>query len=128
MAVLQGGQSVPLMLAPGVGTLNNTVRSSNYAQFGTGGGISASPANPGAVATVAPKVSTIWYFFAVILLLIGLKFAVEHERTKMDFSFAGIGVYNFIVITIMALLGIITFKVILNKWQVPGLTDLINVA
>jgi hypothetical protein len=75
---------------------------------------------------VVPQVNYLWYILAIFLLLVALKYASQHERSGMQPAIAGIGVYNYIVIGIMSMLFIITAKVILNKYQVKGLTTLVN--
>lgn len=39
-----------------------------------------------------------------------------------------IGLYNFVVIGLMALIFIVVAKMVFNKWQVKGVTDLVNAA
>lgn len=36
------------------------------------------------------------------------------------------GIQNFLMITIMAILGIVLFKVTFNKFEIPGVTPLVN--
>lgn len=36
------------------------------------------------------------------------------------------GVKNFLMVSIMAMLGIVLFKVVFNKVNVPGVTNLVN--
>lgn len=36
------------------------------------------------------------------------------------------GIKNFLMITIIAILGIVLFKVAFNKFEVPGVTPLVN--
>ena len=77
---------------------------------------------------VTPKVNYLWYLLAIFLLLVLLKYASEHEKTDMQPAIAGIGVYNFVVIGIMAMLFSIVGKVIFNKYPVKGVTQLFNMA
>jgi hypothetical protein len=84
--------------------------------------------SPAATSTAAPKVSTLWYLFGVILVIVAFKWAVEHEKSGMEFSFVGISVYNWIAVGSLSFLFLVAIKVIFNKYQVPGLTDLINAA
>lgn len=37
-----------------------------------------------------------------------------------------LGVRNFLMITVIAILGIVLFKVTFNKFEVPGVTPLVN--
>lgn len=37
-----------------------------------------------------------------------------------------LGIQNFLMITIIAILGIVLFKVTFNKFEVPGVTNLVN--
>lgn len=76
----------------------------------------------------APKINYLWYVLGIVIVLVALKYASEHERSGMDPKIAGIGVYNYVVIGTMAMLFIVTGKVILNKYPVKGLTEIFNAA
>jgi len=127
MAVLRNGMSYPQDLNPGVGMDDQYTFASNFADFGSSD-MSGMIANPIDTTSVpAPKVSTLWYLFAVILLIVAFKFAVEHEHSGMQLSFVGIGVWNFVAVGILSFLFIVLLKVVFNKYHVDGLTELINV-
>ena len=36
------------------------------------------------------------------------------------------GIKNFLMVTIIAILGIVLFKVVFNKYEIPGVTPLVN--
>lgn len=72
------------------------------------------------------QINPLWYLLAIVILLGVLKFAMEHEKSGLDPKIVGIGVANFVVIGVMATLWIAVEKIIVNKWHVNGLTDLIN--
>lgn len=133
MPVTQAGVNIPFYMGVGVGPDTSYTESSAFGNIGVGGAMAgASPAaaasgGPSTTASTAPKVSTLWYLLAAFVLIIAFKFAVEHEKSGMSFSFMGIGVYNFIAVGIMAFLFLVSFKVIFNKYYVPGLTELVNV-
>jgi len=44
----------------------------------------------------------------------------------LDFADVKPTVYSFLVVTIMAIVGIVAAKYLFNRWRVPGLTDLVN--
>lgn len=44
----------------------------------------------------------------------------------MDIKFGGVGISQLLVIFVFVVLGIIVSKVVLNKYPVNGLTDLVN--
>jgi len=46
----------------------------------------------------------------------------------MKIANAKINLYNWAIIGIMAITFIVFSKVILNKWKLPGATDLVNMA
>lgn len=45
---------------------------------------------------------------------------------NMDFADVRPSVASFIVVGLEAVLFIVLLKVVLNRWQVPGLTDFVN--
>lgn len=74
---------------------------------------------------VTPKVNYLWYFLGIFVLLVGMKYA-GHKASGAQPQLAGVGVYNFVVIGVMAMLFILTGKVIFNKYPIKGVTDLFN--
>ena len=79
----------------------------------------------------ASSTSSIWgALLAVVVLVLVLKYAMQHEKSGMSPSFMGIGVYNFLAVGLMAELFIILSKVIVNKYsgKWPAMTTLINTA
>lgn len=119
MPVTSGGVKYAFDASPGVGYDDAIIQSSGNPSV-----VSAAGDVAGAAST--PKVSTLWYFFGIIALIIALKFSMEHEKSGMDPQLIGIGVFNLLSVTFMALIGFILLKTILNKYNVPGLTDLVN--
>jgi len=123
--ITANGQFVPLSLDNAYGNQQQVTSPNSFYNSSGSGAVSAN--------TVAPvasqgRTSALWYIFAVLLILVAIKFASEHEKSPMrdSISFAGISVYNYIVIGLMAMLFIVTAKIVFNKWQVPGLTDIVN--
>lgn len=45
-----------------------------------------------------------------------------------DFKDVRIGLYNFVVIGLMALLFIVMLKAVTTKWPIPGLTEIAHAA
>jgi hypothetical protein len=88
-----------------------------------GGGV---PARVGEVET--PKINPLYMLGAIVLLLVILKIASEHEKAGMETHLMGIGVWNFIVVGILALLFLVSSRAILNKYPVSGLTQIVNAA
>jgi uncharacterized oligopeptide transporter (OPT) family protein len=139
MPVSQGGYVYPLDAQGGIG---DDVMASMAASYGVPTGDDIEPtqgvtdqatfgANTASVPT--PKASYMWYIAAVVVVLLIIKFASEHEKSGIDPQFVGIGVYNFVAVTFMAVLGIWVVKIIANKYgsatgPTSGLTDLINAA
>lgn len=65
---------------------------------------------------VAKRASYIAVFVSVFALLVILKMAIENEHSQVQPELMGVGVYNLVAVTIMALLGIATTKIVTNKW------------
>jgi hypothetical protein len=85
----------------------------------------------GVAVAATPKVAaSIWITLTVVVgLLVVMKFAIEHEKSGMQPALMGIGVWNWVAVTIMATLGIVTEKALLNKYNyIPGLTEYVNAA
>lgn len=80
----------------------------------------------GNTSTTVSSVNYLWYFAAIVAFLIVLKYASEHEKSEFQPSLVGIGVWNFVTIGIMAMLFLATMKVIVNKYHIKGVTDLVN--
>lgn len=78
--------------------------------------------------TVAPATKVLTYMAAVFVLLLIIKYASEHERSGFNPAFLGVGFYNLVTVTLMAVLGLSASKVILNKYYVPGLTELVTLS
>jgi hypothetical protein len=120
------GAFVPQDLGPGMGGLDNLTLAGNLADS-----YNDSPLTTAQAASQdTQQPSYLWYFLAIFIVLVALRFASEHEKIgiKDEPHLAGIGVWNFVTITLMALLGLTTLKTIFNKYPVRGLTDFVNAA
>lgn len=73
------------------------------------------------------KPNLLWILFALFLIVVAMKFAMEHEKSGMQPHFIGIGLWNFVAIGLMVTLFIIVEKTILNKFYVKGVTELVNI-
>jgi hypothetical protein len=127
MPITQQGTTYGINIGPGQGDDFNLTNPSLFLASQPGDAEADNTAISGAPNS-QPSMSVIWYFAAVVLILVALNFAVEREGSRSQFHLVHIGVWNWIVITLMAVLGIIAVKTIFNKYQVPGLTTLINAA
>lgn len=76
----------------------------------------------------APKTSILWDLAAIVLVIIALKFAVDHEKSGIEPAFVGIGVYNWVAVGLMAMVFLVVAKTLANKYPVPGLSHIINAA
>lgn len=103
------------------------------------GATMAQRSNPGVVATLdplqtAPQVNNpfgmgggnpVVSWVAVLVLLLGLKFAAEHGAEPNEFASVRFGFYSFFVITVTAILGINAAKWFVSQWHVPGVSALV---
>lgn len=71
-------------------------------------------------------VSPFIWIGVVVGMLIAIKVAMEHEKSGIDPEILGVGTANFIVVGLLATLFIWFEKLILNKWPVTGLTQMVN--
>jgi len=74
-----------------------------------------------------PAVNWLWTLLAVFVFMVLLKIAVEHEKSGMQMSFVGVGVWNFVAVGTMAMFFHVVMKAIFNKWYIKGITDFVNV-
>ena len=79
-------------------------------------------------AAAPPRHNYLLVMLGIVVLLIVLKYASEHEKSGMQPSLVGIGLWNWIVVTIMAVLGLATAKTLVMKYPVKGLTEVIGAA
>lgn len=124
MPVAQNGTLYPFT-SIGMGPSIAATTVQEYGSYDAGD-ITPDAGDPTTVSPVAPKQSTLWYVGAIVVLIVALKFAMEHEKSGIQPSFVGIGAFNFAAIGLMAVLFIVVIKTIVNKYQIPGLTDVVN--
>jgi hypothetical protein len=44
----------------------------------------------------------------------------------MEVNVMNLGLKNFLMVTVIAIVGIVAFKVVFNKYPVKGITDVVN--
>jgi hypothetical protein len=66
-----------------------------------------------------------WWFLLAVLLVALMWSAQKFGSLGEDFKSVRLSVYNIVVITLAAMVGIGAFKVIFGKFQVPGLSEYI---
>ena len=131
MPQTQSGNVVALSTQPGVdawgqmtqvpindGTPNGTVTGSGMALSGSSTGNPTSANNP----------NTVYYLIGFILCLVAAKYFTEHESSKMNVHFVGIGVYNWAAIGLMSVTFIVAFKSIFNLHYVKVISEIFNAA
>ncbi len=120
-----------------LGVLNNqsgagaTTMTSYLTPINTGTPAAAS-ANPIA-APVAAGGSTLAgqpmiMLFGLIALILLAKWATESRASEMELAHIHVGGYNFLMITVIAIVGIDIFKLIFTRWNVPGLSPVVQMA
>lgn len=65
-------------------------------------------------------------YLGMILLLVLFKFLSEHNDIPLEPADLHIGPYNLLAVTVTAMVGITTVKVLANKFPVPGLIQVAN--
>lgn len=68
------------------------------------------------------------FLIGLIGLLVLMKVLGESSKTDIEPAHLHIGGYNLVAVTVTSVVGIVLLKVIFNKFQVPGITDLVNAA
>lgn len=66
------------------------------------------------------------WWLLLIVLLFAWKFVASKFGEGEESRTVKVTVYNVILIALAAIIGIGFFKVIFNRWQIPGLTDFVN--
>lgn len=66
------------------------------------------------------------WFLLLLALLVSLRFIAGKFGEGEDFKNIRVTVHNVIIISLASIIGIGFFKVVLNRWPVPGLTTYIN--
>lgn len=125
------------------GVIQNIASPTSGDVLGQGQGATmAQRGNPGVVDTVDPAASApdvnnpmglgggnpVIAWVAVLVFLLVIKFAAEHGTEEKEFASIRVGFWSFIVITIVAILGINASKWIFSTWHVPGASALVLAA
>lgn len=137
--IVQSGANVPNHLGPYMGQFSALTKMPLDPGYGPPPNVNdgvavvqgATPSASGGVNNAGPTAHVVpvtTYLFGLLVLLIGLKYLSEHEKAKMQVAVIGIGVWNWVVITLMAILGITVSKAIFNRYPVRGITQIVNSA
>lgn len=71
---------------------------------------------------------SLWWWVGIVALLLVTVFVARKAGGEEDFRNIRPTFYNFATITLTAIIGIVGLKVIVSRWQVPGLTDVVLAA
>lgn len=82
----------------------------------------ASLFQPTGVATISPVV----WLLGVIVLWVAFKLIGDSPKTSIEGAHIHLGAYNVGTIMLTTVAGLALLKLVFNRWQVPGATDLIN--
>ena len=92
------------------------------------------PVTGGATATTGTPSSanmsgkTVWYWLGLALLLVVLVVVARKAGGEEDFRNIRPTAYNFLTITLTAIVGIVGLKVIAAKYHIPGASEIILAA
>lgn len=94
--------------------------------------VSISDGNGGSTTVVANPLptskSTVWYWLGFLGLLLALVVVARKAGSDEDFRNIKPTFYNFIAVTLTAIVGITGLKVLASKFPVPGASDVILAA
>lgn len=134
MPTAADGSYYPLQASPGMGLSSQMVSPSNLS-FNSGTDPSMAILDPittqpnsASTSVQMPSANYTMYIIGIVVLLIVMKFASEHEKSKMDPKIVGIGVWNFMSVGILATLFLVGMKVIMAKYPIPGIAQIIGAA
>jgi hypothetical protein len=66
------------------------------------------------------------WWAVLVIMLVALMFIARRLGGAEDFKSIRLSVYNVIVISLAAIIGITFFKVLFNRFRVPGLTEIVT--
>ncbi len=72
--------------------------------------------------------NTVAWWFALILLIVAIKWAAEHNKEGGEFATIRVGLLNVFIITVASIIGKTCLKMLLSKYRFAGLTDLVVAA
>ena len=79
-------------------------------------------------APIKTQGQSLWWWVGIVALLLVTVFVARKAGGEEDFRNIRPTFYNFATITLTAVIGIVGLKVIVSRWQVPGLTDVVLAA
>ena len=79
-------------------------------------------------APIKTQGQSLWWWVGIVALLLVTVFVARKAGGDEDFRNIRPTFYNFATITLTAIIGIVGLKVIVSRWQVPGLTDVVLAA
>lgn len=95
-----------------------------------GGGYAAAPAPEAQAPDAGPGARSMPSPMTVVLALLGVILALrlvgDSPKTSIEGSHIHVGGYNVLVILTIVWFGTVFAKLVLNRWQVPALTEVIN--
>jgi hypothetical protein len=109
----------------GVGTLSGATLF-NPPQTETAAAVAATGSYNGPLSSMQFGGEPFGYWLGLILILIVLKFFSESPKTSINPAKIEVGGYNWLTIGIISVTFISIFKVLVNKFPLPGLTELGN--
>lgn len=71
---------------------------------------------------------TLWWWVGFMVFLLVMVFVARKAGGEEDFRNIRPTMYNFLTITLTAIVGIVGMKVIAARWRIPGASDLILAA
>lgn len=95
---------------------------------GTGGGDSGSQSASAATTNPSIAHSAILYLGVLVVILFTLHLMRGHKQTENKSELIPFNVYNLLTITLMAIIGISSAKIILTKYPITGLSSLISLS
>lgn len=125
----------PTAMGPSLGTAGSsltpydgdTTGMSNSAAINTDGSVDSPAVAPDGSPPVGGLVGQpLSWWFVLLALLVGTMYTAKKLGAGEEFRNLKLSVYNVVVISLAAIVGIGFFKVAFNKWKVPGLTPFIN--
>lgn len=96
----------------------------NGTNFGSASDASAAP-DPGGSTSFTTSGKSLGWWLGIALMLIVLVFSARKIGSEEDFRNIKPTIYNGLVITLTAIVGIVGLKVILSKYRIPGFSDIV---
>lgn len=122
-----GGGTLGVTASPG-SPWDQSANTQSGVVSGSGGDVTSTDTNTDNMVRSGFLGQPFTWWFVLVAALVALKFVAERLGQGEEFRSIRVSIHNVLIISLAAIIGIAFFKVVFNRWKVPGLTTLVNAA